>query len=120
MSNAAGALAGLRALEDEAIAVHKRVEEALEGCRSLLIGAIVERYGKTYQVDTVRAYRGLILCYGVRYYPNKNEIGTHGYSLGEFRDCKILKYPNDGDAPTRKIVPQRTPYLPRNAAEAHK
>lgn len=49
VSNAAGALDGLKALEDEAMAAHKRVDEALDGCRGLLIGAIIERYGKNLQ-----------------------------------------------------------------------
>lgn len=64
-SNVEASIAGLRALEDEAIAAHKRVAEALEGCRLLLHGATVKRYGKIYQISGLRAYRGIVHCYGV-------------------------------------------------------
>lgn len=110
MSNAAGALDGLKALEDEALAAHKRVAEALEGCRELLVGAIVERYGKTYQITSLREHRGIVNASGVRFYPKENMAGSRGYSLGNLRDCTILKYPNDGDAPIKTITPQRARY----------
>lgn len=110
MSNAAGTLAGLRALEDEAIAAHKRVAEALEGCRALLMGAIVERYGKTYQITGLREYRGIVHAYGVRFYPNENMAGSRGYDLNDLRGCVILKYPDDGDAAIKPVTPQRARY----------
>lgn len=110
MSNAAGALAGLKALEDEAMAAHKRVAEALEGCESLLLGAIVERYGKTYQITGLRADRGVVRAYGVRYYPQDKQAGSREYDLNDFRECIVLKYPSDGDAPVNPITPQRARY----------
>lgn len=110
MSNAAGALNGLKALEDEALAAHKRVEEALAGCRELLIGAIVERYGKTYQINVLRAYRGIVHAYGVRYYPRDKAAGSREYDLNDLRECTILKYPFDGDAPVTPTTPQRARY----------
>lgn len=107
MSNAAGALDGLKALEDEAIAAHKRVAEALEGCRLLLYGAIVERYRLTYQITALREDRGIVHASGVRFYPKKNKAGYRDYDLGDLRDCKILKYPNEGDTPAEQIIPRR-------------
>lgn len=110
MSNAAHAIASLKALEDEAMAAHKRVAEALEGCRVLLIGAIVERYGKTYKITALREYRGIVHASGVRFYPRENMAGSRGYDLNDFRSCKILKYPEDGDAPIKTLTPQRARY----------
>lgn len=110
MSNAAGALDGLRALEDDAIAAHKRVADALEGCRALLLGVIVERYGKTYQITGLRAYRGIVNTSGVRYYPHDKMAGSRQYDLGDFRGCKVLKYPDQGDAPIKPTTPQRARY----------
>lgn len=110
MSNAVGALAGLKALEDEALATHKRVEEALAGCKELLIGAIVERYGKTYKIAGLRADRGIVRAYGVRYYPQDKQAGSREYDLYDLRGCDILKYPTDGDTPVKPITPQRARY----------
>lgn len=110
MSNAASALDGLKALEDEAIAAHKRVAEVLDGCKELLVGAIVERYGKTYQITGLRAYRGIVHAYGVRFYPRDKMAGSRGYNLYDLRDCTILKYPNDGDTVITPTTPQRSRY----------
>lgn len=102
-SNAAGALAGLLALEDEAERAHNRVAEALEGARVLLDGAIVERYRQEYQITGLRAYRGVVHAYGVRIYRKKKRcddatIGVREYDLNDFRECKIIQY-RDPDAP---------------------
>lgn len=113
MSNAAGALDGLKALEDEALAAHKRVAEALEGCRLLLHGAIVERYGLTYQITSMYAHRGVVHASGVRFYPKQNRRGYRDYSLGDLRECKILKYPNERDATPEQIIPRRLLQTPR-------
>lgn len=110
MSNAAGAIDGLKALEDEALAAHKRVAEALKGCRVLLIGAIVEKYGKTFQITALRDYRGIVHAYGVHFYPHKNTAGTRDYDLCDLQGCIILKYPSDGDAPIKPVTPQRPRY----------
>lgn len=115
MSNAAGAFDGLKALEDEAISAHKRVAEALEGCRLLLHGAIVERYRLTYQITTLRSHRGIVKAYGVRFYPKKNKAGSRGYNLGDLRECKILKYPDQRDA----IVNTTTSSHPRGNSPAY-
>lgn len=96
MNNAAAALAGLKALEDEAITAHKRVADSLEGCRLLIHGATVERYGKIYRITHLRADRGVVLAYGVRVYDKK--VGVRDYDLGAFRECKVIKYPEHGDA----------------------
>lgn len=115
MSNAAGALDGLKALEDEAMAAHKRVADALEGCRLLLHGAIVERYRMIYQINSLRVHCGIVLASGVRFYPKENRAGCRGYDLGDLRDCKILKYPNDGDAIPEQTVPRRLRVNPTSA-----
>lgn len=110
MSNAAGALDGLKSLEDEAMVAHKRVEEALAGCLQLLIGAIVERYGKTYQITGLRAHRGIVHAYGVRFYPKDSMAGSREYDLNDFRECTVLRYPTDGDTPIKPITPQCARY----------
>lgn len=101
MKNAAGALNGLYALEDEAIAAHSRVAEALEGMRVLLDRAIIHRYGKVYQISGLRAYRGIVKAYGVRVYNGK--VGIRGYDLGDLRECKLINLLDEGDAIKLKI-----------------
>lgn len=100
MSNAAGALEGIKALERESEAAHQRVADALEGARVLLHGAIVSKYGLTYQITGLRAYRGIVRAYGVRWYGSKAKKpnGVREYDLHEFNGCKVLKYPDQGDA----------------------
>lgn len=85
-------------LEREAEAAHRRVADALEGARNLLHGAIVERYGKQWQITSLRAHRGVVGAYGARYYGPGKEIGKRSYDLSTFRGCKVLKYPSEGDA----------------------
>lgn len=89
MNNAVGALEGIKQLEREAEQAHRRVAEALEGARVLLHGAIVKRYGLEYQIEGLRAYRGIVKAYGVRIYRSKARCdgkrkGTRQYDLGDF------------------------------------
>lgn len=103
MSNAAGALDGLKALEDEAIAAHKRVAEALEGCRLLLHGVIVERYHLTYQVTSLHARNGIVCAYGVRYYPNRLHYFQNAAYQYEAMILHMLRAAPDSDDTRRAI-----------------
>lgn len=106
MKNTAGALDYLHELEAEAEKAHRRVADHLEGIRVLLDRATVKRYGRLYQLTTIRAHRGFVRCYGVRIYNGK--AGVRGYDLGDLRECEIVEY-FDRERDTPKHVPKPNP-----------
>lgn len=114
MSNSGPAIAHLLSAEADAARASELVASELDGVRTLLHGAIVRRWGKVWQISTIRAAFGVVRVYGVRFYRGvpgrrQDQVGARAYDLGTLRECEIVHFagqiPEPPQRPRRPAKP---------------
>ena len=67
----------------------RELARELDEVRPLILGCIVRRFGKVYQICQVgMPLPGWVKVYGVSV--NKRGVGTRCFDLGGFKDCELL------------------------------
>lgn len=91
-SNVEGMLEALFEKERQIDEIEKDVRDLLNyGAYNAIKGMIVEKHGKLWSICSLYQHRGTVVCYGVRYYSDKDKVGSRGYSLGRLSSCKLWK-----------------------------